>query len=165
MTIQARFVTEAVQAVAPGAQVAVGLTRVEPHWHVVEHPSGALFRVDYPEGATPQQVADGDALVSGWDLSAEAEAAREAAGVKAGARAFVDAAGVMERALRAFLVLQALENNRFRNWLSDFRDAVAAAGTLTALKTAVAALPDFDPLTALQVKAALKGMIDDDAAD
>jgi hypothetical protein len=69
----------------------------------------------------------------------------------------------LARVQRAVVVLTVDELNVLRDWLTQFKAAVAAAGTLAALKTSVAALPALPERTFAQVRTAIRGKIDDNA--
>lgn len=66
---------------------------------------------------------------------------------------------------RALVLVTLDEVNLLRSWLTDFKTAVAGAGTLAALKTAVAALPNTPQRTAAQAKNAVLARIDTAEAD
>lgn len=64
---------------------------------------------------------------------------------------------------RAIIVLSAKQFNVLRQWDMALKAAVAGAGTLAQLKTAIAALPNLPDLTAAQVKQAVRDEIAGDA--
>jgi len=64
--------------------------------------------------------------------------------------------GKLERATADVLIG---EINAIREWIVSFKVAVAGAGTLAALKTAVAALPDMPDRTLAQAKTAISNEI------
>lgn len=63
-------------------------------------------------------------------------------------------------ALRATVKLLVDELNILRGWVADFKAATAAAGSLAALKTGVAALPNTPQRTYQQAKTAINNLID-----
>jgi hypothetical protein len=115
----------------------------EPGWFVVTRADGRRVRLD---GVPPAQQAAASALVLAYDLT--------------GATPDED---VAKRRFDAVVVLTVDELNVLRDWLTQFKAAVAAAGTLAALKTSVAALPALPERTFAQVRTAIRGKIDDNA--
>jgi hypothetical protein len=81
------------------------------------------------------------------------------------AKAHLDEVNELEMRLRAIMLLAADEVNLLREWIMLFKAAVAGAGTLAALKTAVAALPNLDQRTKPQVLTRWRTKIDSKAAD
>jgi hypothetical protein len=60
---------------------------------------------------------------------------------------------------RQLLIMEVGEFNKLRQWLVDFQAAVASAGNLGQLQSAVAALPDMPDITLAQVKNQLRNAL------
>lgn len=86
-----------------------------------------------------------------------AETAAALASAKATADAAIDGLDGYEARALAKLMLD--EINNLRQWITSFKAAVAAAGSLTALKNNVAALPNTPDRTLAQAKTAYKNLI------
>lgn len=83
--------------------------------------------------------------------------------VAASSKTALGALGEHAVVTRALAALVLSELNLLRAWLADFKAAVAGAGTLAALKTAVAALPNTPPRTRAQVIQAVSDACDVEA--
>lgn len=70
--------------------------------------------------------------------------------------------GISKRVVASILLD---EINSLRQWITDFKAAVAGAATLAALKTAVAALPNMPARTMGQAKTAYNNRADDGTVD
>jgi hypothetical protein len=83
------------------------------------------------------------------------------------AQAFIDGASEKaELALRAVVLLELDEINRFANWGNELKTRMAAAAnTVAGVKSAVAAMPTLPTYTTLQAKNAIKQKIADGLAD
>jgi hypothetical protein len=79
--------------------------------------------------------------------------------------AFQDGQREDARRDRAIALVTLDEVNALRQWITDFKTAVANAATLAALKTAVAALPNVPQRTATQAKNAVVARLDTSDAD
>jgi hypothetical protein len=97
----------------------------------------------------------GDAVTELWDLRTEAEADAEAIAQAEAIKAAQSELDNAERIVKGLALTMLDEINLCRGWLAQYKAAVAAAGTLAALKTSVAALPDMPTRTAAQLKAAV----------
>jgi hypothetical protein len=60
---------------------------------------------------------------------------------------------------RQLLIMEVGEFNKLRQWLVDFQAAVASAGNLGQLQSAVATLPTLNPITFAQVKTQLRNAL------
>ena len=80
--------------------------------------------------------------------------------LRTAAKQFHDDQQAQNLALRAVVKLMVDENNLLRQWMADFKAAVAAAGSLAALKTGVAGLPNVPQRTYQQAKTAINTLVD-----
>lgn len=95
--------------------------------------------------------------------AAEAAARRDGARAQAvSIEAAEDAEGMR---LRTVLQLTIDENNSLRQWITDFKAAVAASATLADLKTRVALLPNTPARTYAQARTAYRNKINVGEAD
>ena len=101
--------------------------------------------------------AEADRLAGIRASIAAATAAASSTAGKANAKQSFDA----DPLERAFAELVKDEFNALRDWLTSFKAAVAGAGTLAALKTSVAALPNTPARTTAQLKTALVNAVDE----
>lgn len=146
---------EGVATLEPGREA-------EPGWFVVTRPGGQRFRLD---GVPGGQQALATSTVQGLDLSAGALQTAELTALRAAAAGFVDALDAQHKLDRAMLLVVLDENNALRQWIMAFKAAVAAAGTLAALKTSVAALPNLPDRDASQIRPAVKAKLNNGDAD
>ncbi len=121
-------------------------------------------RIDFLDEATQEQRAAAQAIIDGWlandpTILAQIDAAKIAT-LRAAAKQFHDDQDAQNVAFRAFVKLVVDENNLLREWITDFKAAVASAGSLGALKTGVASLPNVPQRTYQQAKAAINNLVD-----
>lgn len=85
--------------------------------------------------------------------------AAELAWVRGVTAALLDAKDDVITLLRGTVAVTMDEVNDLRQWVMGFKAAVAGAGTLAALKTAVAALPNTPDRTLAQARTAVKNKV------
>lgn len=91
-------------------------------------------------------------------------ATQKVAALKAAIKAaYQSGLAAAERSDRAIVKLTVDELNVLRDWIMQFKAAVAGAATLAALKTAVAALPNTPARTYQQARTAYENAVDGDA--
>lgn len=121
-------------------------------------------RIDFKEEATPQQRTAAQAIVDGWLANDQTILDQinttQLTKLRTAAKQFHDDQHAQNLALRAVVKLVVDENNLLRQWMADFKAAVAAAGSLAALKTGVAGLPNVPQRTYQQAKTAINTLVD-----
>lgn len=124
--------------------------------------SDGVARVDYQAAATPQQRAQGEAIVAAFDWSAAADATYSARQAKTVAGSTFDAqqsAAAPDRALIALVQLILDEFNAHSALEASLFAAIAAATSLADLKTRAAAVALVPQRTQAQLIAAIKAKI------
>ena len=120
--------------------------------------------VSFSPEATPQQRTAAQAIVDGWLANDPAILnqinATQLTKLRTAAKQFHDDQQAQNVAFRAFVKLVVDENNLLRQWITDFKAAVAAASSLGALKTGVAGLPNVPQRTYQQAKTAINNLVD-----
>lgn len=116
------------------------------------------FRPD--PSATAGQIAAAQSALASYDRSQAAEDAWELDRLKTQAKGLYDEVSEQAAIDRAIARLMVDEVNFLRQWVMSFKVAVAGAGSLAALKTAVAALPDLPDRTYSQARTAVRNLID-----
>lgn len=119
-------------------------------------------RIAFRPEATQQQRDEAAQVLATFDWSAAASDLWQAARLREQAKQFQDEQHAQNVAFRAFVKLVVDENNLLRQWITDFKAAVAAAGSLGALKTGVAGLPNVPQRTYAQAKSAINNLVDGD---
>lgn len=123
-------------------------------------------RIDFLDEATQEQRAAAQSIVDGWlandpAILAQIDAAK-LANLRDAAKQFQDDQQAQNVAFRSLVKLIVDENNLLRQWIADFKAVTAAAGSLNALKTGVAGLPNVPQRTYQQAKNALNSLVDGD---
>lgn len=137
--------TETISAVCPIVGVAI---------------SEQTARIDFAPEATQQQQANAQSALTAFDWSESAHTIWIQNKLRVAAKQFHDDQDAQNVAFRAFVKLVVDENNLLREWITDFKAAVAAAGSLGALKTGVAGLPNVPQRTYQQAKTAIHNLVD-----
>ena len=142
-----------VMAVCPILGLSVGTTGVS---------ASVVIQFD-PAATGPQQVA-AQAVVTVFDWSDAADATYLAQQAKAQATAGIDSGALqagdkLERIIVAVVELVLDEFNLHALKINAILDAVDGAATLAALKTAVAAIPDYPQRTKAQLVTTIKAKI------
>lgn len=137
--------TETISAVCPIVGVAI---------------SEQTARIDFAPEATQQQQANAQSALTAFDWSESAHTIWIPNKLRVAAKQFHDDQDAQNVAFRAFVKLVVDENNLLREWITDFKAAVAAAGSLGALKTGVAGLPNVPQRTYQQAKTAIHNLVD-----
>lgn len=112
-------------------------------------------------GASGAQIAAGNAVIAGFDWSVAAYNAWRLAKLKQQAETALDnATDRLEQVDRA-IALTVLHDvdTPLREWITQFKAAVAASTSLANLQTRVAALPNMPNRTVPQLIAAVKGRL------
>lgn len=138
-----RRLKEAVEAVVPGTQVSIGAF-------------GDSASVRTTPAATPAV----QAVIDAFDWSDAAQDLWEHSKQRAAAKAAIDKVDDLERLVRAVVKRVVSEDNRFADWITQFKAATAASSTLANFKSGVAALPDTPDRTYAQARTALMNDID-----
>lgn len=116
----------------------------------------ASLQLRFDGSATDQQIADAMALASGWDWSEAAQATRDAAQDRTDAKEEFNA----DELARAIVLTAIDEINAMRAWVTQFKAAVAASGSLSDMKNRIAALPNMPARTDAQAKTAVLNKLD-----
>lgn len=130
---------------------------------VVVRGDGLTVRLDTATGAEPLQVARN--AIANADLSPAAALARAVLRLHPQADGAFTAQTEGAMRDRAIVLTAIDEINILRDWITQFKIAVAGAATLAALKTAVANLPNLPQRTAQQAKTAITNKINSGGAD
>lgn len=122
--------------------------------------------IDFKPEATTQQRSDAVTIIAGLDLSEAGLAARENVRERERAADVIqNSIDKEEKLLKAVLLVALDEVNTIREWLASFKTEVAAATSLSDLKTRVGNLPAMPDRTAAQVKSAVLSKLSSGAAD
>jgi hypothetical protein len=160
-------IIDALKAALPGLPLAAGGWMVNgppsaasPTRTLHPHPSGEKVFVAWTQVPTPAQIAQVSAAVTAYVVPTEVEELR----AQAKDHLTLNPSAEM-KLLRATVGIMVDEINVLREWLTSFQAAVAAAATLAALKTSVAALTALPDRTLAQAKTALGAKLDTGVVD
>ena len=112
-------------------------------------------------GATAGQITAGNAVIAGFDWSLAAYNAWRLAKLKQQAEAALDnATDRLEQVDRAIALTVLLDvDTPLREWITQFKAAVAASTNFANLQSRIAALPNLPNRTTAQLIAAVKGRL------
>ena len=123
-----------------------GFTEPDLYWR---HDTGAIREMDAGEKAALDAEIAADQIARNQDFATGEVAANSGHGVRT----------------RAVVQMSVVGDNISRQWLTDFKVAVAGAANLAQFKAAVAALPDMPPWDKQQAKDMYLTIVTDGDAD
>lgn len=144
------------------AQAAIVPKSTPVTWHAKD---GGFVAVYWPSTPTAPQEVSAAGVVAAFDTSAPAEAERVTAAQRAQAVALLADPAREAKLLRAILLVILDEVNLHAAKINSILTAVDGAASYGAMRTAIAAIADYPPRTAAQLRTAIQGKLNAGDAD